>query len=341
VVDAIVNQRQEQIEVSTIDITKIDTRYAVLRLKNTQNEAALLSSIVEVGILEPVAGVFQADSAQLILLDGFKRYRCAQKLGIQNISYLSLGEDLSIGIIQLIRISNANSLHILEQARLVDELKAKNKMTIAEIASRLDRSPGWVGMRLGILNEMSAFTVNEIFCGRFPARSSLYTLRTFTRVKKIPAAEVDKFVKAVSGKSLSTRNIDVLAKGYFQGGKQIRSQIENGDITKTLSQLKEINTDNDAASSELTEQERTILKDLEIAQKYENRLIYTKVSEVTHSAFFAEAELITGGIIRNLQSYEQAIRRLHDLSKQKKSNLGAPPSRKNEEGNSPVIGAGP
>jgi ParB/RepB/Spo0J family partition protein len=324
---------------NTIDITKIDTRYAVLRLKNAQNEAALLSSMVEEGILEPVSGVLRADTAQLVLLDGFKRYRCAQKLGIQNIPFLSLGDDLSIGIIQLIRISNSNSLHILEQARLVDQLKTEAKMTLSEIASRVDRSPSWVSVRLGLLNETSAFTLNEIFSGRLPARSSLYTLRTFTRVKKIPAVEIDKFVKAVSGKSLSTRNIDVLAKGYFQGGKQIRSQIENGDITKTLSQLKEINTHNDAASSELTEQERTILKDLEIAQKYENRLICTKVSEVTHSAFFAEAELITGGITRHLQSYEQAIRRLHDLSKQKKSNLGAPPSRKNEEGNSPIVGA--
>ena len=58
-----------------------------------------------------------------ILLNGFKRYRCASKLRIRMVPYASLGEDEVAGILNLLRISNDRSLRILEQARFIDELK--------------------------------------------------------------------------------------------------------------------------------------------------------------------------------------------------------------------------
>ena len=53
---------------------------------------------------------------------GFKRLRCAKRLGISMAPYASMGADEVLGIIELIRISNARSLSILEQARFVDEV---------------------------------------------------------------------------------------------------------------------------------------------------------------------------------------------------------------------------
>ena len=57
--------------------------------------------------------------------------------------------------------------------------------------------------------------------GQFPVRAYMYNLRTFTRVKKVPGKEIDTFVQAVAGKSLSTRDIETLAYGYFHGGGAI------------------------------------------------------------------------------------------------------------------------
>ena len=101
-------------------------------------------SILEHGIREPLQGV---DSREVrILLNGFKRYRCARKLGIEVVPYESLGDDEAFGIIQLIRIANARSLGMLEQARLIDELRSAHKMAVAEIATLLERSPSWVSI---------------------------------------------------------------------------------------------------------------------------------------------------------------------------------------------------
>jgi ParB-like chromosome segregation protein Spo0J len=51
----------------------------------------LLASIVQRGIGEPLAGVDAAEGR--FLLDGFKRYRCARKLGLDGLPYVSLGQE--------------------------------------------------------------------------------------------------------------------------------------------------------------------------------------------------------------------------------------------------------
>ena len=87
----------EQVEVSSFDL-----RYQGCRMRCPGAERALLLSILEKGIRDPLQGVNTEQSR--ILLDGFKRYRCAKKLSIGIVPYRSLGRDEACGIIELIRI---------------------------------------------------------------------------------------------------------------------------------------------------------------------------------------------------------------------------------------------
>ena len=116
--------------VDQVEISSFDLRYEGYRIRSVGAEKALLLSICAQGIREPLAGVDKAD--QRNLLDGFKRYRCAIKLNIDIVPYLSLAGDEPAGIIELMRISNAKSLSILEQARLIDELINVHQMCNAE-----------------------------------------------------------------------------------------------------------------------------------------------------------------------------------------------------------------
>jgi hypothetical protein len=118
--------------VEQVEISSLDLRYEGFRMKSPGAEKALLISIMEKGIRDPLQGVGTKEAR--ILLDGFKRFRCAQRLGIGTVPYASMGTDEVLGIIELIRVSNAKSLSILEQARFVDELKSVYKMSTAEIA---------------------------------------------------------------------------------------------------------------------------------------------------------------------------------------------------------------
>jgi hypothetical protein len=211
-----------------IELSTLDPRYESYRTKSPALERVLLASIVERGIEEPLEGVDTGEGR--ILLNGFKRYRCARKLGIALVPYLSLGEDEATGIVVLLRVSNQKTLGILEQARFIDDLRTLHKLSVAEISEILSRSKSWVSMRLGLVREMSAAVRERIFSGAFPVYSYMYTLRQFMRMNGVKKREVEEFVGAVSGKKLSVREIEQLAHGYFRGPEWFRGEIQSGNL---------------------------------------------------------------------------------------------------------------
>lgn len=294
-----------------VEITSLDLRYQGCRMRCPGAEKALLLSILEKGIRDPLQGIDTEPSR--ILLDGFKRYRCAKKLGLGIVPYRSLGTDEVSGIIELIRMSNATSLGIVEQAKLIDELKSVHHMSVSEIARLVDKSKGWVGMRVGIIGQMSPLVMGKIFDGKFPVYAYMYTLRPFIRMNAVNQKEIDKFVGSVAGKKLSIRDIEILAHGYFKGGDQLRRQIESGDILWALSRLKQRSSN----AGDCTELERQMIRELEITRKYMHRVTCkSQDKRFTTSGFFAQANLLSGGILRQLDPFAQAIREFYDRSRQ-------------------------
>ena len=80
--------------------------------------------------------------------------------------FASWGTDEVTGILQLLRGARHHALHLLEQARFVDELKTERGMSVAEIAQQLSRSKAWVSMRLGLMAEMSPDGPGSSLCRR-------------------------------------------------------------------------------------------------------------------------------------------------------------------------------
>lgn len=297
--------------VEQVEINSFDMRYQGLRMRSPGAEKALLLSILEKGVREPLCGIDNASNR--ILLDGFKRYRCAKKLGVGIVPYRSLGNDAVTGIIELIRMSNATSLGILEQAKLMDELKSVHQMSVSEIAGLVDKSKGWVGMRVGLIGQMSPLVMGKIFDGKFPVYAYMYTLRPFIRMNGVNKKEIDAFVESVAGKKLSIRDIEILAQGYFKGGDALRKQIQSGDLLWALSRLKQTSSN----AGDCTELERQMLRELEITHKYMQRVTCkSQDKRFATSVFFAQANLLSGGILRQLAKFTQAIRQFYDRSRQ-------------------------
>jgi ParB/RepB/Spo0J family partition protein len=301
----------------TVEIDELDTRYERYRLASPGAEKILLCSIRSYGIRDPLQGVDIGN--RRVLLDGFKRYRCAKSLHIHSIPYRAIGSDEAMGILTLIRNSNAQSLTIIEQARLINELRDVYKINSAEIAAQLERSTSWVSMRVGLLHEMSETVVDKILKGEFPTYSYMYTLRQFIRMNCVSRNDIDEFVKAVSGKHLSIRDIEILARGYFKGGEMIRQQIQQGNISWSLSQLKESES---TRQDDCSEMEQGMIRDLELAQKYMQRVTCKcKDNRLTSNSYFAQANLLTGGILRQMDIFTQAIKELYDTTGQKSGDL--------------------
>ena len=296
----------QEIELSTLDL-----RYESFRMRNEALEARLLSSIAQSGIEEPLEGVDRQGAS--ILLNGFKRYRCARKLGIGIAPYTSLGEDEAVGIMSLLRTSNNKTLSILEQAGFIDELKNLHRMGVTEIATELSRSKAWVSMRLGFIGEMSPKIRQKLFAGAFPVYPYMYTLRQFMRMNGVKKSEVEDFVVALSGKRLSVRDIEQLAHGYFRGPESFREEIRSGNIALSLDRMRRVSADPDGCN----DFERALLKDLEITQKYMQRVMGKATDRrLLTRSFHAQANLLTAGILSRASAFFQALRGLHDRSGQ-------------------------
>ena len=207
-----------------VELASLDLRYESFRLKQAALEERLLASIAQRGIEEPLEGVQVQESN--VLLNGFKRYRCARKLRLATVPYSSLGPDEVVGILSLLRTSNSRSLSILEQAAFIDELKQARQLSVAEIAAELTRSKAWVSVRVGLIAEMSGPVRRQLFAGAFPVYSYLYTLRQLMRLNGVRVEQVEEFVAAVSGKGLSVREVEQLAHGEGAGDFTYRTREE-------------------------------------------------------------------------------------------------------------------
>lgn len=306
---------EREVELSTLDL-----RYESYRMRNPALEARLLASIAQRGIEEPLEGVDRPP--QSILLNGFKRYRCAVKLGIGMAPYASLGADEAVAILNLLRVSNDRSLSILEQARFIDDLRQLHQMSVAEIGEQLSRSKSWVSMRLGLIGEMSPRVREKIFSGAFPIYPYMYTLRQFMRMNGVRKQDLEEFVVALSGKKLSVREVEQLAHGYFRGPESFREAIRNGHTGVALDWIRQVPEDPDGCN----EFERVMLRDLEITHKYMQRVMgKSQDRRLKTAAFHAQANLLTAGILSQSRAFFDTLRKLHDRSGQAPGRVFAPP----------------
>ena len=297
--------------VENVELGSIDLRYETYRIRDKRDEARLLDSIAQRGIEKPLEGV---DTEQgRFLLNGFKRYRCAKKLMVDCVPYVSMGQDEAMGIVDLLRSSNDRTLVILEQARFIDDLLGTHQMSLAEVAEKLSRSKSWVSMRQGILREMTNTVQQRLLGGKFPVYSYLYTLRPFMRMNKVSKEEIDQFVQATSGKNFSVREIDRLARGYFQGPSSLREAIDQGKAGFALDQMNQVPENQEGCTS----LERTMLNDLEITQKYMHRVMAKSHDKRLRArAFHAQANLLTAGLLSKAPTFFKILREFHDRTGQ-------------------------
>lgn len=293
----------------SVELTSFDLRYEGHRLRNEARESRLLASIAQRGIEEPLVGVDAPEGR--FLLDGFKRYRCARKLGLDGLPYVSLGQEEASGVVSLMRASTDQALSILEQARFVVDLLTIHEMSVAEVAETLSRSKGWVSMRRTLLDEMSDEIRRILFGGGFPVYSYMYTLRPFRRMNSISPARIEQFIKALSGKRLSVRDIELLAQGYFRGPAVLREAIDGGKLGWSLEQMRRVPEDSEGCS----EFERLLLRDFELLGKCLERVtVKCRDPRLQSRAFYAQANLLAGGLLNHWQPFQSSLKEFYDRS---------------------------
>jgi len=314
----------------TVERSSLDLRYEGHRLRNHAAEARLLASIAERGIQEPLAGV---DTPQgRLLLDGFRRNRCAMKLGIECVPYVSWGEDETQGIASLLSARPQRTLSILEQARFVADLLSTHEMTIADVAEMLSRSKAWVSTRRNLLTQMSPAIQEILFRGAFPVYSYMVTLRPFMRMNGVGQNEIERFVQAVAGAKLSVREIELLSHGYFRGTPSLRQAIDQGNWKWTLDQMQAVGEDPEG----LSEFERGLLRDLErLLQAMQSVMTRCDSPRLETRDFYAQANLLLASLLGRRESFFKKMEEFYDRTGRAQCHLSVTSSRDVAAGDQP------
>ena len=293
----------------SVERTSLDRRYEGYRMRDKAGEARLLASITERGIEQPLAGV---DTPQRrLLLDGFRRYRCAEKLGIECLPYVCLGKEEAMGIAKLMCVAKQKTLSILEQARFVVELLSMHDMSVADVAETLSRSKAWVSMRRGLLKEMPQAVQEILFRGAFPVYSYMVTLRPFMRMNGVTSQEIERFMQTVAGARLSVREIEMLAHGYFRGPAALRQEIDQGNWKWSLEQMQAVGEDPEGCN----DFECALLRDFERLLKSIGRVMaHCDDQRLKTHAFHAQANLLVARLLSGQESFFKKMEEFYDRS---------------------------
>jgi len=117
-------------------------------------------------------------------------------------------------------------------------------------------------------------------------------------------------VLATSGQGLSVREVEQLAHGFFRGPDSFRQEILKGNLALPLARMRQVPKSPDGCS----EFERVLLGDLELTQKYMQRVMgkSQEHAKLTSRAFHAQCHLLTAGILSRSRAFLDTLRALHD-----------------------------
>jgi hypothetical protein len=109
------------------------------------------------------------------------------------------------------------------------------------------------------------------------------------------------------------RDIEQLAHAYFRGPESLRQEIRSGNIALPLARMRQVAENPDGCN----EFESVLLNDLEITQKYMQRVMgKAHDRRLSTRPFHAQANLLTAGILSRTSAFFQSLRELHDRSGQ-------------------------
>jgi len=297
----------------TLELSQVDTRYEGLRLRNAKQEQTLFFSIKKMGIQEPLDIIKSLEEELFILVNGYKRYRIAKELNIEILPINTLDTGVVPGLIKFIKLSDNRGISHIEQACLVDELHNRHGLDTIDIAKQLDRSPAWVRIRLGILEEIDDTVRERIMSGEFPFRNYMYSLRKRTRVRQTAKTDIAQFVEKTAGKGLSTRDIDTLSKGYFSGNKNLKTQIDQGKLDWTLKQLKMEEQTKQVPATGCNEFETKALSQLDWVFGLVNRVpSLLSDNRFENIAFFKKGADLSSKILIRTDSFISSLKEFYD-----------------------------
>lgn len=180
---------------------QLDLRLGFLRPVHAKAQEKMASSLIRHGQLTSVVAV--EDGGCHVLIDGFKRHRCARQLGMTTLKVTVLKKSSAEAKALLYLLNRPDGFSTIMEALMVWELVEIEGLNQVEAAVLLERHKSWVCRRLSMIRSLAPEIVHDIKLELLPAGvgSSLARLQ--------PATQAD-FSLAIQKHTLKSREVNRL-----------------------------------------------------------------------------------------------------------------------------------
>ena len=207
--------------VLTLDLHRLELRYASLRLPDPPAITRLARSIAADGQLVPcivVAGEGQA----FILVDGYRRIAALRSLGRDRAEVECWPVDLVQALLGVLARTHSRSFAPIEEAFLLRELISGASLSQHEVARRCGRDVSWVNRRLQLLGGLSDALLEAVRQGQVSTWAAVRILGPLARAN---SAHAERLLATLRTTPLSTRQLANWFAQYQRAARPVRERM--------------------------------------------------------------------------------------------------------------------
>ena len=202
-----------------LEFHQLDRRYEDLRLRRPDRERSLLASLAEQGQQVPIVVVSQDGS--YLVIDGFKRLRCLQRLGSDTVRATLWELEQSDALLLDRSQRSSEKLSQLEQGWLLATLRDQG-LSQEELAVRMDKSVSWVSRRLALVSELPVQIQDQVRRGAIPAHAAMRHLVPMARRHRENCL---RLATAIAKAQLSSREVGELCSAFSHSSEKVRLRL--------------------------------------------------------------------------------------------------------------------
>ena len=146
---------------------QLDLRLSCFRPVRAEEVEKMMSSLSKHGQLTPITAV--TDGERLVLIDGFKRQRSAQQLGMQTIAVSAIRACTSEAKALVYLLNRRAGFSVITEAMLIRDLIDTEGLNQVEVATLLERHKSWVSRRLAMIRALTPEVADDIKLNLLPA----------------------------------------------------------------------------------------------------------------------------------------------------------------------------
>lgn len=191
-------------------LADIDRRFASLRLAAPEELRRLRASVQREGIREAVLVSLGVQVDRWVLLDGFKRVRVAQELGLTQVWVQAVQLDAAQAKAAILQCNQARpGLCEIEEAWIVHSLCREQGLRQAQVGQLLGRDKSWVCRRLKLAEALDATLQDDLRLGLLSATAA-------RELAQLPRGNQLRAAQAVRDHQLTSRQSACLVGQLLQ-----------------------------------------------------------------------------------------------------------------------------